>query len=95
MSARCTPGPWITEFTGHNDVDGDFAIETAIIRGVGNLVVAEVEPHHESIASVVANANLIAAAPELLDALKALVAQFDPDGQWEGAAAAIAKATQS
>lgn len=97
---RHTQGPWRPEYAGYNDTDGNFGIEKATIRGAGDLVVAEVEPHHASVADVVANANLIAAAPELLKALRTAVAiqggvvGTEQEPGWSRAArAAIAKAT--
>lgn len=67
-------GPWTVEYTGVSTLD-DFNIETATIRA-GHLVVAEVECHHASIASVEANARLIAAAPELAQATRDLLKAF-------------------
>ncbi|HHM8637404.1 TPA: hypothetical protein ACRNRG_002200 [Pseudomonas aeruginosa] len=84
-----TPGPWeIVRYT-----DG-------LIQIVGNI--RAVSDHEEHVTTVVeavtrgdeANAKLIVAAPDLLDALVALVEceQTTPE-LWEAARAAIAKAT--
>ena len=76
-ATRHTMGPWKPEYAGYNDMDGNFDIETVTIRGAGNLVVAKVEPHHASVADVIANANVVAAAPEVLAALRALTDTVD------------------
>jgi hypothetical protein len=97
MSAKPTPGPWsispkggaviATQETGHDDA------ENKAYYG-GSLVCESI--HRE------ANARLIAAAPELLAALKGLrhacqhmIGSFDADdiAAFEAASAAIAKAT--
>ena len=67
-AAKHTPGPWTVDYTGCSD-DADFNIETATIRAY-SIVVAEVECHHESIASVEANTKLIAAAPDMANLLE-------------------------
>ncbi len=84
-----TPGPW--EIERYSD---------GLIQIVGN--VRAVYDHEEHVTTVVeavtrgdeANAKLIVAAPDLLDALVALVEceQTTPE-LWEAARAAIAKAT--
>lgn len=77
MTAKYTPGPWATEYTGCSD-DSDFDIETATIRA-GHLVIAEVECHHASVANVEANAKLIAAAPDMAEALQMVLSCFAPE----------------
>ncbi len=84
-----TPGPW--EIERYSD---------GLIQIVGNT--RAVSDHEEHVTTVVeavtrgdeANAKLIVAAPDLLDALVALVEckQTTPE-LWEAARAAIAKAT--
>ncbi|EMM9101958.1 TPA: hypothetical protein L3597_006269 [Pseudomonas aeruginosa] len=84
-----TPGPW--EIERYSD---------GLIQIVGNI--RAVSDHEEHVTTVVeavtrgdeANAKLIVAAPDLLDALVALVEceQTTPE-LWEAARAAIAKAT--
>ena len=59
-----TPGPWVAS------PFGDCAYE--IVNEVGTAI-AEVDGAHEDSARIEANANLIAAAPELLAALRAMV----------------------
>ncbi|EPU0247581.1 hypothetical protein ACVT5C_005944 [Pseudomonas aeruginosa] len=84
-----TPGPW--EIERYSD---------GLIQIVGNIrAVSEHEEHVTTVVEAVtrgdeANAKLIVAAPDLLDALVALVEceQTTPE-LWEAARAAIAKAT--
>jgi hypothetical protein len=65
-TAKHTPGPWITRYydrvTRHDDIDGSKSI--AHVYGVKG------SPDEQP-----ANRNLIAAAPDMLAALKAIVAQ--------------------
>ncbi len=106
MNAKHTPGPWVSEVAlgSHDEFCGieimqSRAADDFTYRG-GVARVSEAE-HINGItrAECEANARLIAAAPELLDALQAL---RDPgrmeDSQWwieacRRADAAIAKAT--
>ncbi|HEP9635415.1 TPA: hypothetical protein VDW08_003767 [Pseudomonas aeruginosa] len=84
-----TPGPW--EIERYSD---------GLIQIVGDVrIVSDDEENVTTVVEAVsrgdeANARLIAAAPELLDALVALVEceQTTPE-LWEAARAAIAKAT--
>ncbi|HHF0618057.1 TPA: hypothetical protein ACPH2G_004575 [Pseudomonas aeruginosa] len=84
-----TPGPW--EIERYSD---------GLIQIVGNIrAVSEHEEHVTTVVEAVtrgdeANAKLIVAAPDLLDALVALVEceQTTPE-LWEAARAAISKAT--
>ncbi|OWI73472.1 hypothetical protein [Pseudomonas aeruginosa] len=87
--SKHTPGPWEIE-----------RYSEGLIQIVGNI--RAVSDHEEHVTTVVeavtrgdeANAKLIVAAPDLLDALVALVEceQTTPE-LWEAARAAIAKAT--
>ncbi|HGM4307251.1 hypothetical protein [Pseudomonas paraeruginosa] len=87
--SKHTPGPW--EIERYSD---------GLIQIVGNVrAVSEHEDHVTTVVEAVtrgdeANAKLIVAAPDLLDALVALVEceQTTPE-LWEAARAAIAKAT--
>jgi len=94
MSTQYTPGPWVARPQGDAN---DWCLLTAddkwmaAFRQNGELMVARQE----------ANARLIAAAPEMLEALRGLL---DPatneDGAWyrqarEAARAALAKATEA
>lgn len=64
-----TPGPWKLCARGdYSDFDGD----SAVITGAGDSVRIAVV-HHAGTAEDQANANLIAAAPELLASLKAVM----------------------
>ena len=66
-----TPGPWI--------IDPDETLPLAVIvddeNGTG-IAEISVKPRREASAEVVANANLIAAAPELYAALDAIVGRI-------------------
>ncbi|MEZ1597283.1 hypothetical protein [Pseudomonas aeruginosa] len=82
-----TPGPW--EFSAGADYgdEGNYADVTALN---GDVIIARV---NNLIPASAANGELLAAAPDLLDALVALVEceQTTPE-LWEAARAAIAKA---
>jgi hypothetical protein len=81
-----TPGPW--EFVGNGCIRSPFEIGNPERAGVEIATVAPWQPEHE------ANARLIAAAPDLLLALKEIVA-FNtplPCGLLPQARKAIAKA---
>ncbi|HCF3755298.1 TPA: hypothetical protein NID20_003910 [Pseudomonas aeruginosa] len=82
-----TPGPW-DYWSGYNPVD---ELEAQITTEDGDIVIAS---YNRQIPEGEANAKLLAAAPELLEALVALVEceQTTPE-LWEAARAAIAKAT--
>jgi len=88
-----TPGPWFV----NQDEDGNYrSIGSAGWWGLAQVVV-RFEGERNDDATGLANANLIAAAPDLLAALKAFVADFDasvsdPDATTDAARAAIAKA---
>ncbi|EIU7111441.1 hypothetical protein [Pseudomonas aeruginosa] len=99
--SKHTPGPWgIERLHGEinviscNERDGaakDMGIVYVLARDVGGMIHGE---QFDDRSEVEANARLMAAAPELLDALVALVEceQTTPE-LWEAARAAIAKAT--
>ncbi|MDU0699521.1 hypothetical protein Q8W87_05430 [Pseudomonas aeruginosa] len=82
-----TPGPW-DYWSGYNPVD---ELEAQITTEDGDIVIAS---YNRQIPEGEANAKLLAAAPELLEALVALVEceQTTPE-LWEAARSAIAKAT--
>lgn len=75
-SAQHTPGPWKKEILEA----GAFSIEKdgAGFAG-GLLVIADRGEHPKLAAEMHANAALIASAPELLDALRALMRNFPTD----------------
>lgn len=87
MSTKHTPGPWSISYECEHAKHGQFSIETndSFIALVDAGLIAQQ-----------ANARLIAAAPELLEALKLLVddshPEFIPSYKWKQARAAIAKA---
>lgn len=93
MSAKHTPGPWRLSFdeaTGAFGIEDDNRIAILCSRA----------PWGHRAQESIANGRLIAAAPELLDAAKALIAQVDAillpdDPQTAALRAAIAKATGS
>ena len=94
MNAKHTPGPW-------NIGSSDLPVSRMSIHCKGHK-----DSCHSTVALMVsrgaigishdeefANARLIAAAPDLLDVLEELVAEFGVCGLTEKARAAIAKAT--
>ncbi|HID9917519.1 hypothetical protein I5E81_20280 [Pseudomonas aeruginosa] len=93
--SKHTPGPW--QFSAGADYgdEGNYADVTAIN---GDLIIARV---NNLIPAGAANGELVAAAPELLEALQdldALRGPFPPSDEaveaaWRKASAAIAKAT--
>ena len=91
MSAKHTPGPW--KWTAWNALQGKGYVEVlrAVDAGYGEY---EIECDND------ADKHLIAAAPELLEALKGALDCFDcedgmvADACINAARAAIAKATQ-
>jgi hypothetical protein len=96
MNTKHTPGPWRVDPDHFRDVQTtDGAIEICLAEGG--------EPYGKNLFSVPpieeahANARLIAAAPDLLEALKAILEDMDSehgtDYDYAKARAAIAKAT--
>jgi hypothetical protein len=98
MSARHTPGPWRltlepTELPGVNVrfcIDTDYAINIAGGQSQEHLGDASGAIFEEECR---ANARLIAAAPDLLAALRAMLDDDNHDGAKDQARAAIALAT--
>lgn len=96
MSAQHTPGPWALAssgancFTVHADDSASIVAYTMPRFKVSKGHAEPTSPSEEDWA----NARLIAAAPELLEALEAIVAESDklPEHQFQLAVAAIAKA---
>jgi hypothetical protein len=96
---KFTPGPWtadIEEFW-HHGIEASSA--TIIIVGDKDDKHDDAGVRGATDEEAEANARLIAAAPDLLDALRAMVDRWEPDTDgadrrmWENARAAIAKAT--
>ena len=83
-----TPGPWFTKREGFSTVYVDARIGGGLLQEV-----ASVGPQEGGIQQQDANARLIAAAPELLEALDSLMYWDNGKPEWEIARAAIAKAT--
>ncbi|MBG7512582.1 hypothetical protein I5J62_24380 [Pseudomonas aeruginosa] len=88
-----TPGPW-DYWSGYNPVD---ELEAQITTEDGDIVIAS---YNRQIPEGEANAKLLAAAPDLLEALEACVARITNEvadaeflDEVEQARAAIAKAT--
>lgn len=99
--SKHTPGPWgIERLHGEinviscNERDGaakDMGIVYVLARDVGGMIHGE---QFDDRSEVEANARLMAAAPDLLDALVALVeCEQTTPALWEAARSAIAKAT--
>lgn len=65
-NAKYTPGPWNIENTG----DGELEIWNQ------NTFIAAVPREHPHEVNITANARLIAASPEMLSALKTVIAAF-------------------
>ena len=90
MNAKHTPGPWVVRESSCGSVGTD-SILTALAFGD--------DPDCKADDRMVANARLIAAAPELLEALKAICDEQDANegyatpATYDAARAAIAKAT--
>ena len=86
---KWTPGPWAAKWSKYEE--DNFIVQAGM---PSNRVLAQFDgdgdgPDDQSLA----DAHLIAAAPELLDVLEELVAEFGVCGLTEKARAAIAKAT--
>jgi len=92
-----TPGPWVADETSNNDV--------IYIKGVGGTIVAYLIFPDSTIAvsgdavRTRSNANFIASAPDLLEACKVVVGEWDGTVKWDDSntsidrcRAAIAKA---
>jgi len=98
MSAAHTPGPWFVPLGTGNDGSSN---QTSVWALGGSVVISESPSRSLSLEGRRANANLIAAAPNLLSLLQDAVDSFGPhleggDDEWlTFARAAIAKATGS
>jgi 2-oxo-4-hydroxy-4-carboxy--5-ureidoimidazoline (OHCU) decarboxylase len=95
--AKHTPGPWSAMVIGRNNMDrGTVMVATTYRDGMA----IDCFNSGSTFAESAANAHLIAAAPELLEALQRLLNEAHPNQQYvnghpaaEAARAAIAKAT--
>jgi hypothetical protein len=115
--SKHTPGPWTAHNTGEhaftikatsvrvNASAGEK--ERSYYQGIASVSERGDHPQHGggiSFKTCQANARLIAAAPELFEALKLLIAEYEPNmkafaldaprkAKWDAAQAAIAKVT--
>jgi hypothetical protein len=90
-----TPGPWTIDLDydrdGHHGINSEARMWKAVAECSANTLGAAKVSQDEA----EANAHLIAAAPELLEALEEVVAISDrKHNAWDKAHAAIAKATR-
>lgn len=75
-NARHTPGPWVCRPDDPGYTTAMRYVVTALVGGCSDAVLADVG-HDTPWRSVEANARLIAAAPDLLAALRAIEATLD------------------
>jgi hypothetical protein len=97
MSAQHTSGPWefVAKLSGSENHRGYFIRAEKTSRH-GKWALAEVQPGDADGELGAANARLIAAAPDLLAALKGVLRVADrATVEFDAARAAIAKATES
>lgn len=106
MKEKHTPGPWnIDENFAAFDGEEFMSIEyqgcpICTVRGTNDMACIEDDEQEKIAEECMANAKLIAAAPELLDALVHLTNAVPNDGTWnypaamEAALKAIKKATE-
>ena len=86
MSTQHTPGPWTIDGNAHRDLD--------IVAPTGRVAMLDCEFSEETEDVLTANASLIAAAPDLLHALRDAVEILEGTGLDASIQrAAIAKAT--
>lgn len=89
MNTQHTTGPWMVSRYSQSTV-----LKSINIRGGNEHIARVVVPDTaQSIEEYEANAHLIAAAPELLEALENVLYWDNGKPEWEVARAAIAKAT--
>lgn len=92
MTTQHTPGPWTTDEDDHDAPYQDIKIKAGNHRTVCTVWIDDA-PVRDFNAEQQANARLIAAAPELLEALQVIAAgNTDTDVMVDIARAAIAKA---
>jgi hypothetical protein len=93
MSAKHTPGPWrVVSFTARGSDDGCYVGISSEHHSCLAEVVIRMKDEPPSL-ELLANAHLIAAAPDLLAALRAMLDDDDHDAAKVKARAAIAAAT--
>jgi hypothetical protein len=97
MSAKHTPGPWFLSESDHNDSDISTPDRPSVLAPDHNNSPWHICRMDSGVPNVEANARLIAASPDLLDALMSFPGFTDNarvgDDWIEKAHAAIAKAT--
>ena len=76
-----TPGPWIIDDESFTDLDGSETIVIFTPEGRGYGRVAMVYAEHGRDSELWPNANLIATAPDLLEALEYLVLDLENSGE--------------
>ena len=79
--SKHTPGPWTTDEADHDEPYQDIRIQAGK-RGICRVWIDDA-PVHDYNAEQRANARLIAAAPDLLEALKALL-NAESGYEWGG-----------
>ena len=73
--SKHTPGPWsVPHFADENSTCACSYVYSDSQRGFGAIATVQFGGEHESYETAKANANLIAAAPDLLDALEKVLA---------------------
>jgi len=82
MSTKHTPGPWKLMPRSQDKID--VIHENGAIIGHSSLVLARVTARQGWLAEQTANARLIAAAPELLEALNNILVGMEATGGWDG-----------
>lgn len=78
MSAKHTPGPWITNEADHDAPYQDIKIKAGKHHTVCTVWIDDA-PVHDFNALQEANARLIAAAPDLLEAAKQVLAWYEAE----------------
>mgnify|MGYP001590670855 CR=1 FL=1 len=87
-----TPGPWAVGSSDSPGYMGDLPRGSYYVADGRERVVAEIDSCGEPLPCLMADARLIAAAPELLVALEALLLSCDSDADW-GRAQSQARST--
>lgn len=80
VTKKWTPGPWDPETYPHGGFD---IAALGAGRLGGTLIIVSRNPHSD-VEAMHANAHLIAAAPEMYEALDALLIGMEASGGWAG-----------
>jgi hypothetical protein len=101
QETKFTPGPWVATYWYNDFQDFLVIFPRREILAKRDGPICKICPEHSETETDVANANLIAAAPELLDALQGMVNVYESEGlgllpepEYKAALAAIEKATK-